>query len=70
VLQGIRTYRYVLGQSVRHPIVSDHRLYAHTHVNVEMDVAIKRAVELNAFMEGVPYARYERHQARKGRSSR
>ena len=58
--QGRCAYRYTLTQSVRHGIVTDHRLYAHTRVNVELDRAIKRAYELGAFLEGVPYKRYQR----------
>jgi hypothetical protein len=62
VLQATRAYRYTLKQSVRHGIERDWRRYRHTRVNVEMDRAIHRAVEINAFMEGVPYARYEKHR--------
>jgi hypothetical protein len=29
-------------------------------VNVELEVALKRAMELDAFLEGVPYRRYEK----------
>jgi hypothetical protein len=57
-LQGRRTYRYTQRQAVRHEIVKDWREYRFTLVNVEMERAIRRAVELNAFMEGVPYKRY------------
>jgi hypothetical protein len=60
VLQGTRAFRYTRLQAVRAGMVTDWREYPHTRVNVEMDRAIKRAVELEAFMEGVPYARYER----------
>jgi REP element-mobilizing transposase RayT len=67
VLQCRRAYRYTLFQSVRHSICSDYRDYSHTHVEVELEAAIRRSVELKAFMEGVPYARYERHRARTGR---
>jgi hypothetical protein len=70
VLQAMRAYRYTLLQSVRHAIVRDHRTYPHTRVNVEMERAIRRAVELNAFLEDVPYARYERNRARRGRACR
>jgi hypothetical protein len=69
VLQARRAYRYTLLQSVRHGMVSDYRDYPDTIVNVEMDRAIKRASELHAYMEGVPYARYEQHRARHGRLS-
>jgi hypothetical protein len=65
VLQARRAYRYTLLQSVRAGIVTDYRMYRHTIVNVEMERAIKRAAELHAFMEDVPYARYEKHRKRK-----
>jgi len=65
VLQAQRAYRYVQIQPVRHGIVKDYREYAHTRMNIDMNRGIKRAVELNAFLEGVPYARYERRNARK-----
>ena len=54
-----RAYRYTLRQSVRHGIASDYRLYPHTRVNIELERGIKRALELGAFLEGVPYKRYE-----------
>jgi hypothetical protein len=60
VLQGKRTYRYILLQAVRHGIVTDYREYPHTVINIECDRAIKRAVQINAFLEELPYARYER----------
>jgi hypothetical protein len=60
VLQAERAYRYTLLQAVRAKIVKDWQEYPHTRVNVEMVRAIHRAVELNAFLEGVPYARYDR----------
>lgn len=64
VLQGVRTYRYILMQSVRAGIVADYRDYPDTKINVEMEPAIRRAVELGAFMEGVPYARYDKWKGR------
>ena len=60
VLQAERAYRYTKLQAVRAGIVRDWRDYPHTRVNVEVERAIRRAVELKAFLEGVPYARYER----------
>jgi REP element-mobilizing transposase RayT len=60
VLQAERAYRYVQIQSVRHGIVTDWRQYAHTRLTIEMDRGIKRGVELSAFLEDLPYARYER----------
>jgi len=55
-------YRYVLTQSVRHGLCAHWRDYPHTRVNVELERGVRRALELGAFMEGVPYPRY-----RKGR---
>ncbi|MEM6458991.1 MAG: hypothetical protein AAF710_06330 [Planctomycetota bacterium] len=58
--QGRATYRYVCGQAQRHEITHDWRLYPHTRINVAEDRAIRRALELNVFLTGVPYKRYER----------
>lgn len=55
--QARLAYRYTTFQSVRHGIVRDWREYPHTHVSVELEVAIRRALELSAFLEGVPYKR-------------
>lgn len=66
VLQAERAYRYTLLQAVRARLVKDWREYPHTHVNIEMDVAIRRASQRGAYMEGVPYARYERNKKRRG----
>jgi hypothetical protein len=60
--QGRRSYRYTLLQSVRHGICTDYREYPHTRVRVELEPAITRALELNAFMTGIPYPRYERRK--------
>ena len=56
--QARLAYRYTLRQSIRHGIESDWRDYPHTHVNVELEAAIGRALQLKAFLEGVPYKRY------------
>jgi hypothetical protein len=53
-------YQYTLTQAVRHGIVTDWRMYPHTHVNIELERAIRRSHELKAFLEGVPYKRYQR----------
>jgi hypothetical protein len=58
-IQGCRTYRYVLGQAGRHGLCADWRDYPHTRVDVEMERAIARAMELGAFLEGIPYKRYD-----------
>lgn len=59
-LQAERAYRYTLKQAVKARLVRDWREYPHTRVNVDMERAIRRAGELNAYMEDVPYARYEK----------
>lgn len=60
VKQARRAYFYTLTQPRRHGICVDYRAYPHTRVNVEMERAIQRALELSAFLTGVPYPRYER----------
>jgi REP element-mobilizing transposase RayT len=62
-LQGVRTVNYVRGQAVRHGIVSDYRNYPHTVIHLNLNKAIFRAVELNAFLSDVPYARYARRRS-------
>jgi hypothetical protein len=54
-----RAYRYTLTQAVRHGIVSDWREYSHTRAPIELDRGMRRAVELGAFLEDVPYKRYD-----------
>ena len=44
---------------MRAEICTDPREYPHTHVNVELEEAVRRAINLKAFMEGVPYKRYD-----------
>jgi hypothetical protein len=56
--QARLAYRYTCIQSERHGSAEDWRTYAHSRVNVELEVAIKRSHELGAFLEGVPYKRY------------
>jgi len=57
-LQCERAYRYTLRQSIRHGICTDWRDYAHTHVNIEFERGLRRAIELRAFMYDVSYPRY------------
>ena len=59
--QGRLAYRYTLMQAVRHGIVKDWQVYPHTRVNVSVEKAIERSIELGAFLEGVPYKRYQTH---------
>ncbi len=58
-LQCRRAYRYVMNQSVRAKLVKDWNEYANTKVVIDVERGVKRAHELKAFMEGVPYARYD-----------
>jgi hypothetical protein len=57
--QGRLTWRYVFNQAKRHGIVSDPILYPHTRVKVQLEDAIRFALERRAFLEGVPYKRYQ-----------
>jgi hypothetical protein len=59
-LQCRRAYRYTLTQAYRHRIVRDWRDYPHTRVNVELDRGVARALELHAFLDDLPYPRYDR----------
>lgn len=68
VKQGRLTYRYVLTQCKRHGICEDYKTYAHTKINIEVEHAIKRAVQLDAFLTGVPYARYMKPKPAEGGS--
>lgn len=61
-LQCRRAYRYTLMQSVRHRICRDHQDYPHTRVKVELERGVRRALDLRAFMEDVPYKRYDRRK--------
>jgi hypothetical protein len=53
-----RAYRYTLQQSVRHKLCADYRAYQDTHVKVELERGIARALELRAFLHDVDYPRY------------
>ena len=56
--QARLAFRYTLVQSKRHGVADDWRDYPHTRINVELESAIRRSHELQAFLEGVPYKRY------------
>jgi REP element-mobilizing transposase RayT len=56
--QARLAYRYTLRQSIRHGLAETWRDYPHTRVNVELEVAIRRALEIKAFLDGVPYKRH------------
>ncbi len=57
-------YKYTLGQAVRHGIAEDWRTYPHTKAPIELERGVKRALELKAFLEGVPYKRYQKRRPR------
>ena len=59
-----RAFRYTLTQSVRHGICTDWREYPHTHVKVDLERGVKRALQLKAFLEGVPYKRHQKRSKR------
>ncbi len=61
--QGRLTYRYVLTQCRRHKVCDEPADYPHTRVRVPLDQAIARAKELEAFLYGVPYKRYQHPEA-------
>ena len=54
-----RAYRYTLMQSTRHGLCNDWNDYPNTRVNVELEAGVRRALQLHAFLEGVPYKRYQ-----------
>jgi REP element-mobilizing transposase RayT len=60
-------FRYTMAQSVRHAIVRNWRDYPHTRINVDLDAGVMRAHELGAFLERVPYKRYESPKNSTGR---
>jgi hypothetical protein len=64
--QTTRAYRYTMLQAVRAGIVKDRKHYPHTRVNIELDRALKRAVEKKCFLAKVPYARYDGEACQKG----
>lgn len=51
-------YKYTLRQAERHAIVKDWRQYPNTRVAIELERGLKRALELGAFLEHIPYKRY------------
>jgi REP element-mobilizing transposase RayT len=55
-----RAYKYTLLQAVRHNIVNDFCEYPHTRAPIELERGLKRALELRAFLEHVPYKRYQK----------
>jgi REP element-mobilizing transposase RayT len=56
--QARLAYRYTLRQGERHGLIGAGESDAHTRVGVALEPAIKRAHELEAYLDGVPYKRY------------
>ena len=54
-----RSYRYVYRQAVRHGLTSRVEEYPDTRVDVELERAVRRALEKRALLEGVRYKRYD-----------
>jgi hypothetical protein len=55
-----RAYRYTLTQCRRHGVYPDPATHPHTHVTIELERGLHRALELQAFLENVPYKRYQK----------
>ena len=58
-LQCRRAYRYTLRQGMRHKLCQDWRSYPNTRVNIDLDRGVARALELKAFLDEIPYPRYQ-----------
>lgn len=54
-----KTYDYVLMQAVRAGLVNDYRDYSNTHVKLDLERGLQRAMQLKSFLPMVPYKRYE-----------
>lgn len=57
--QAIRAFAYTRDQAVRARLVRSWQDYPHTRIHIPLDVALPRATQLNAFLRGVPYKRYQ-----------
>jgi REP element-mobilizing transposase RayT len=53
-----RAYRYTLRQGVRAGLVRDPHEYPHTRNPIDLDRGVRRAWDLKAFLNDVPYPRY------------
>ncbi len=57
--QATLAFRYTRDQAVRAKLVKHWQDYPHTHLNIDLNKALPRATELNAFLRNVPYKRYQ-----------
>ena len=51
-------FRYTFTQCRRHGLCADPSQYPHTHVTIDIDPAIRRAMQRSSFLASVPYKRY------------
>jgi hypothetical protein len=63
-LQCRRAFRYTKLQAVRAGIVTNHRNYPFTRIHIDCERGIARALELRAYLQDVPYHRYDRRRRR------
>lgn len=54
------SFRYTHMQARRHGIMYDYLKYPHTRVYLDLEIGVRRALELGAFLEDLPYKRYQR----------
>ena len=59
-LQAYRAFNYTRNQAVKARLVKRWEDYPHTRVYLDRDRCVARAADLGAYLEDVPYARYER----------
>ena len=62
-----RAYRYTLTQCRRHLICDDWPQFAGTRMRIELEAGLSRSLELGAFMESIPYKRYQQSRGRSAR---
>ena len=62
--QARRAFHYTCLQPVRAKLCDDWHEYPHVRVTVDIDHAVRRAHQLDAFLGGVPYKRYDDRSAR------
>ncbi|MEX2673132.1 MAG: hypothetical protein WD294_13595 [Phycisphaeraceae bacterium] len=51
-------YRYTLTQARRHGVSDAPATYPHTQAPIDVDHGVRRATEVGAFLEALPYKRY------------
>lgn len=56
--QATRAFYYTRDQAVRAKLVKHYQDHPNTRIQLELNKALPRATQLNAFLRGVPYKRY------------